>query len=64
MRLYDYRCPACGAVEERLVKSPGSLQQCSACEYPGSMTRLMPGPRTTFEFADLRRSHEHKAEGY
>lgn len=57
MRIYDYRCPACGAVEERLVKDADQAQFCwSGCE--GLMVRLMPGPRTTFEFADLRRSHD------
>lgn len=58
MRVYDYRCPACGVTEERLVKQANAIQFCIKCDYPGLMTRLPSAARTTFEFADQRRSHE------
>ncbi len=59
MKMYDYECPQCKAVEERLVVTMDELVGCGACG--AFMTRLMPSPSTgqpAYQMKGILRSGE------
>lgn len=62
MKVYDYRCPACGHREERFVSVDGMDAQYHApCPKAVNsrkmilMARLPPATPTTWHFADRRK---------
>jgi putative FmdB family regulatory protein len=52
MPLYDYRCPACGAVSEELIQSISAVDatvvECDVCKIPKSRL-LNTGTKYTFK---------------
>lgn len=57
---FDYKCDACGASQERMIKRDQKDEQdCREC---GSrMTRLAAGPTTSFKFNDRSAVKSKKA---
>jgi hypothetical protein len=52
LKLYDFKCPACNTVTERLVRGDEEVK----CSCGVTLLRMPSAPSTNFSFADARYS--------